>query len=254
MTDKKKNTKEKLEAQHSAEAIAERLEFGPAQHYQRDFVYGAVDGTVTTFAVVAGVAGAGLNAGIVIIMGLANLLGDGFSMAAANFLATRLDRDRILKTRAMEEMHIREVPEGEREEVRQIFAAKGFTGDLLERAVEVITSNPKLWVDTMVREEWGLSLEAPSPWRAASSTFAAFVLAGLMPLLPFLWALAAGSQGTDNFSLSAFMTGVVFFAVGAAKSRFSGERWFRSGLETFLVGGSAALLAFSVGVFLKKII
>ena len=254
MKNENRKTREKLQAEHSPAAISERLQFGPGHSYLRDFVYGAVDGTVTTFAVVSGVAGAGLNAGVVIILGLANLLGDGFSMAAGNFLATRLDRDRILKTRAMEEMHIREIPEGEREEVRQIFAAKGFTGELLERAVEIITSDPKLWVDTMVREEWGLNLEAPSPLRAAVSTFAAFILAGSVPLLPFFWNLLAGNRNQDSFLISAWMTAAVFFLVGAAKSRFSGEKWIRSAFETLLVGGSAALLAYGAGIFLSGLV
>ena len=117
----------------------------------------------------------------------------------------------------------------------------------------MITSNPKLWVDTMVHEEWGLNLEAPSPWRAAVSTFAAFVLVGLMPLLPFLWHFMSATPRADSFSMSAVMTGVVFFIVGTAKSRFSGGKWARSGFETLLVGGSAALLAFAVGVFLRRL-
>ncbi|OGW72732.1 MAG: hypothetical protein A2Y02_03130 [Omnitrophica bacterium GWA2_52_12] len=236
-----------LDHDHTTSAIAQRLAMGPKHSYLRDFVYGGVDGAVTTFAVVAGAAGAGLGAAVVLIFGAANLIGDGFSMAAGNFLATQIDRKRVLKLRSVEEAHIRDVPEGEREEVRQIFAAKGFSGEVLEKVVSVITSDPKLWVDTMLREEWGLSLETPSPLRAAGATFAAFFIAGAIPLLPFAADFIRGSALAASFYWSAGATAAVFFLLGAAKSRFTGETWFRSGFETLLVGCAAALMAYIAG-------
>ena len=128
-----------LEAEHTPTAIAERLQASTAHSYLRDFVFGAIDGTVTTFAVVAGTAGAGLPRGVAIILGIANLAADGFSMAVGNYLSTKVERQLIDKARRHEERHIAEVPEGEREEVRQIFAAKGFSGGVLEEIVRVIT-------------------------------------------------------------------------------------------------------------------
>lgn len=253
MSQNGKKRKDNLQAEHSAEAIQHRLEAGTQHSYLRDFVYGAVDGAVTTFAVVSGVAGAGLSPGIILILGLANLLGDGFSMAAGNFLATKVDRRRLLKARQTEEIHIRDIPEGEREEVRQIFKAKGFEGETLEKIVDTITSDRKLWVDTMLREEWGLSLDIPSPWRAGLTTFAAFGAAGLVPLLPFLWNFFL-SASMSAFAWSTVSTAAVFLAVGAAKSSFTGEHRFYSALETLFIGGSAACLAYLVGLFLKTLI
>ncbi|MDP2599966.1 MAG: VIT1/CCC1 transporter family protein [Deltaproteobacteria bacterium] len=243
-----------LVAAHTPEAIRRRLEARPTHSYLRDFVFGAIDGIVTTFAIVAGVAGAELSSGIVIILGMANLLGDGFSMAVGNFLATRTERQQKHKARRMEEEHIAEIPEGEKEEIRQIFLRKGFTGKDLDRAVEIITSDERLWVETMLKEELGMTLGGPSPVRAGLSTFIAFVLFGFLPLLTFIAAYFYPAGIKDPFLTGSIITGIAFFAVGALKSRFVDEKWHWSGLETLLVGGTAAALAYSAGYFLKSIL
>jgi VIT1/CCC1 family predicted Fe2+/Mn2+ transporter len=243
-----------LQRLHTPEAIHERITSSTAHSYLSDFVLGAIDGCVTTFAVVAGVAGADLpqGVGVVIVLGLANLLADGFSMAAGNFLGTKSDRQIVERTRRMEDMHIDLVPEAEREEIRQIFAEKGFGGDLLEKIVKVITRDRKRWIDTMVTEEWGLQLETPSPWKAASATFAAFVLAGAVPLLPFL--LPLSWTAASMFTASAIATAVTFFAVGVAKGYVVQRSPTWSGFETLFVGGGAAVLAYAVGYVLRALI
>lgn len=244
---------DELRAEHTIDAIRRRIESGPAHSYLRDFVYGAIDGTVTTFAVVAGVAGAGLQATIVIVLGVANLIADGFSMGVSNYLASRTERQQLERARREEERHIREIPEGEREEIRQIFAAKGFSGDDLERAVDVITSDRRLWLDTMLSEELGYSLESPDPLRAGATTFVAFLVVGFLPLATFVFDLVTPWTIASPFRWSALLTGAGFFAVGAMKSRFVDQPWSRSGLETLAIGGAAAVLAFGVGTFLKGI-
>lgn len=236
-----------MEHEHTVEAIHERLSAGPRQNYLRDWIYGGIDGSVTTFAVVSGVVGARLSPWIILVMGFANLLADGFSMAASNFLGTRAEHEDLKRLEAVEYRHVDLAPEGEREEVRQIFRNKGFAGEDLTRLVDLITSDRTRWVRTMLTEEYGLPQEVRSPWLAAITTFSAFLVCGLVPLLPYLF----GSS--DPLVLSLIMTGGVFFAIGSVKSRWSPAAWWRSGLSTLAVGAIAASLAYAVGLLLNHL-
>lgn len=189
-----------------------------------------------------------------LILGGANLIADGFSMAVSNFLGLRAERQQLERARREEERHVSLVPEGEREEIRQIFAAKGFEGADLERIVEVITADRDLWVSTMLSEELGLAGTAPHPLRAGATTFLAFVAVGSFPLAAFVVdAIAPGGLG-HAFAWSAAMTAVAFFAVGSLKARFVEQSWWRSGLETLAIGGVAALLAYAAGAFLESVV
>ena len=245
---------EDYKAHHRPHKIAERLEEGPGSIYLKDFVYGAIDGAVTTFAVVAGVAGAGLSAGIIIILGFANLLADGFSMAVSNFLGTRAENQHREKTRQHEYDEIKKFPEGETEEVRQIYARKGFEGELLEQIVEVITADDDRWVDTMIQEEHGMTLHEHDAVKAGVATFAAFFLVGLIPLLTYLLNWIVPGSIDNPFFWSCLLTAVAFFWVGAAKGKFVDQNKFTSGMETVGVGGVAAILAYGVGVLLKGLV
>lgn len=235
------------EHEHSTEAIAERIA-SVNHNYIRDFIYGGIDGSVTTFAVVSGVAGAELQWHIVLILGFANLLADGFSMAASNYLGTKAERDDYRRLEKIEYRHIEQYPEGEREEIRHVYREKGFEGEDLERAVELITSDKERWVKTMLSEEYGLPSEIRSPMRAAGFTFVSFSVCGLIPLIPYLF------RTPHDFTLSSIMTGVTFFVIGSIKSRWSTSSWYRSGFETLAVGTLAAVLAYCVGILLRGIV
>src|SRR6478752_319047 len=106
--------------------------------YIAEFVYGGIDGAITTFAVVAGATGAGLNISVVIILGVANLLADGFSMSVGNYFSTKAEQDNYDKHKAIEYWEIEHLREKEIEEIREIYAKKGFKGELLEQVVSTI--------------------------------------------------------------------------------------------------------------------
>ena len=192
--------------------------------------------------------------GVIIILGIANLVGDGFSMAASNFLGTRTEEELRQKARRIEEQHIADYPEGEREEIRQIFASKGFEAEQLEHVVDVITADPRRWVDTMLVEELGLPLEGPSATKAALMTLVAFVVVGYIPLAPFVVGFLVPESVSNPYLASTVLTGVAFFLVGMAKSWFVDESWFRAGAETLLIGSGAAGLAYVVGMWLGGIV
>jgi VIT1/CCC1 family predicted Fe2+/Mn2+ transporter len=238
----------RMEHEHSPDAIRQRLDSGPKHNYLRDWIYGGIDGAVTTLAVVTGVAGAQLSSWIILALGFANLFADGFSMAASNYLGTSSELDDWRRLQDIENRHIDLAPEGEREEVRQIFARKGFEGDELTRIVELITSDRERWVQTMLMDEYGLPHAVRSPWIAALCTFTAFVIWGLAPLVPYL------VGGEHSLTVSVVLTGIVFFVIGSVKSRWSTSSWLHSGLTTLAVGAIAASLAYFTGLVIKRLL
>lgn len=242
----------RIREEHTVEAIRRRIADGPDRSYLRDFVYGGIDGAVTTFAVVAGVVGAELAAGVVIVLGLANLVADGFSMGVSSLIGYRTEQQQRARARRLEEAHLDAYPDGEREEIRQIFAARGFEGADLERVVEVITADRERWIDTMMLLELGLPRDEGSPARSGLATFGAFLVVGAIPLFAYLLDLTP-VRVPAPFAWSVALTGLAFFGVGAFKSRFVDQRWYWSALETLLLGGIAAALAYGIGAALRGI-
>lgn len=162
------------------------------EKYLPEFIYGAIDGVVTTFAIVAGVSGAGLDPAIVLILGISNVLADGFSMASSNFLSSRAE------------------------------------------------------------EKLG-SGEGKKPFKTALVTFISFVLLGLVPLLSFVFQFLFGWFSEYQFEISIVLTSVAFIAVGYIKGRVTKQHGFRSSLETLMVGGIAASVAYVVGALLHNV-
>lgn len=245
-------TEEALAAHRKGEG--ERMIHGSAHgEHVGDFIFGGIDGVVTTFAVVAGVAGADLSAAVVLVLGLANLLADGFAMGIGNFLSIRSEHERYERERVREEWEVDNIPEAERAEIREIFAAKGFSGEALDHTVEVITADKNRWVTTMLQEEHGLSGESRSAFKGGLVTYLAFIIIGFIPLLSFVVVLFEPGIRSYAFPLSVFLTAIALFIIGALKTLVVARPLIRSGLETLFMGGLAAMVAYLVGYLLKDI-
>lgn len=242
-------TLDDLIRQHEPEAVAARLRRARSPQSVSDAVLGGIDGCITTFAIVTGSVGAGFPPHVSLILGIANLVADGLSMAVSNYESIKAHNDFIDAMWREEERHIEQVPEGEREEIRQIFAQKGFDGAALEHIVETITADRKLWIETMLAEEHGLQGPHPSPMKSGTVTFAAFLLIGVIPLLPLL--ITALSVPTQLYA-SLTLAGIVFFSIGTLKSIVFGRPALRSGFSTLLTGGSAAAVAYVIGYVLRN--
>jgi len=244
----KKNKNEELVREHFPEAIKERLNRSIKPNIVSDAVLGGIDGCVTTFAVVSGAFGAGFSSSVAIVLGFANLIADGFSMAISNYESIKAQTEFTESIRLTEQEHIEKIPAGEREEIRQIFQKKGFTGEVLEKIVDTICNDKRLWIDTMLTEEHGVQKSGLSPYKSAFTTFATFLFVGAIPLAPFL---IHGLEIRLQFILSACLAGIMFFLIGTAKSVIVAKPAFRSGIKTLLTGSAAASLAFFTGYLLK---
>jgi VIT1/CCC1 family predicted Fe2+/Mn2+ transporter len=222
--------------------------------YIAEFVYGGIDGAITTFAVVAGAEGASLGITVVIILGLANLIADGFSMSVGNFFSTKAERDSFDKHRRVEYWEIEHLRDREVQEIREIYEAKGFKGELLEQVVEVITSDKDVWVDTMMKEELEMVKSDKSPYKTAGVTFGSFVLVGSVPLLSYFFAERGPGIQSELFLYSCVLTAVALAIVGSLKSIVNEKNVIIGIGETLFLGGLAALLAYYVGDVLQKML
>lgn len=246
----KQNYQEQLEQEHLPQAIAERLKQPPKRQNISDAILGGIDGCVTTFAIVSGAIGAGFSASVALILGFANLFADGFSMAISNYEANKAQQEFADNIRKTEAEHIKHVPDGEREEIRQIFQQKGFEGETLEKIVHTITQNKTLWIETMLTEEHGIQVQPPSALKAALTTFIAFLVVGAIPLIPFLVSFLTVNQ---QFMISTVLAAIMFFSIGMLKSLVFAKPMLYSGFSTLLTGGTAASLAFLTGYILREV-
>jgi VIT1/CCC1 family predicted Fe2+/Mn2+ transporter len=227
---------------------------GAGSLYLGEMVLGGLDGIVTTFAVVSGVAGADLGASVLLILGMANLLADGFSMAVGSFLSMKSEKEYYDKEKSRERWEVENFPDGEKRELLEIYRKRGYSAADSKRLVEIKSRDPKRWVDTMMVEELGMLPDERTPLRSALAIFAAFVSAGSIPLLVYLLGLVVPIAPAAAFAVSLAMSGVALFVLGAAKVVVTHRNPLRSGLEMLVVGGLAAGVAYLVGILLKGIV
>ena len=224
------------------------------KEYIAEFVYGGIDGTITTFAVVAGAAGAELALPIVLILGFANLIADGFAMSVGSYFYAKAEHESYEKHRAIEYWEIENLREKEVEEIHEIYETKGFTGDLLKQVVDVITSDDEVWVDTMMKEELEMMKDDRPAWKRGLVTFMAFNLIGFIPLAAYVLAGFIDSSASDLFVVSSISTAVALALIGALKGLVTEQSRIKGIIETVFLGGIAATIAFFVGDILEKLL
>ncbi len=209
----------------------------------RDVMLGLNDGLVAAFAVTSGVAGAFTTANIVVMAGLAEMLGGAVSMGLAAFASARAHLEFYRSEEQRERDEIRMWPDHERDEIRNIYRDKGFSGPLLDQIVSHIIADPARWRSVMMREELGFGAEVMEPpLRSALTVGGAYLLGAAVPLLPYLYV-----PQPLGVLISALATIVALFAVGAAKTVLTARSWWRSGLESMAIGVVAAAVTYSVG-------
>jgi len=239
-------------AVHRPDVIAQAVEphGGTSHQYIGDTVYGGLDGIVTTFAIVSGVAGANLGADVILILGLANLFADGMSMAAGSYLSTKSEREYYDRERERESWEIDHFPEGEQAEVVAIYEAKGYSPEDAERLVRIQSQNKETWLDTMMVQELGLLPDERKPLISAVATLGAFLVAGAVPLLVYVLGLFTPIDAGVSFPVSMVLSAVALFMLGASKVLITERSWLKSGLEMLIVGSVAAGVAYLVGYLL----
>lgn len=242
-----------MAARHNEDKIHGKGKMSRFQEYIGEFVYGGIDGSVTTFAVVAGATGGGLDSSVVIILGFANLIADGFSMSVGSYLSTKSEKDNYEKHKANEYWEIEHLREHEIEEIRDIYIKYGFKGKLLDDIVVHIIADKDRWVEIMMKEELEMQAETKTPLGMGAATFAAFLAMSIIPLLIYLYDYLVGTE-FDLFITSSILTAFVFFGIGYLKSYVTGSSRIRGVIETLLLGGAAAVLSFYIGAWLQSII
>lgn len=211
----------------------------------REIVFGFNDGSVSTLALLAGVTGGALAHGQILVAGFSGVIAGAISMAIGAYISSKSEIEHHQSEIERERREIEEVPEVEREEIRQVYMKKAaFTEGELSIIVNRITSDRKAWLDSMMKEELGLFKERfESPVKVGLIMLVAFVAGGLVPILSFVLLLASQS----SLIAASITTFVSLFLVGVWKATFTDKHWLPSGLEMVFVGMLAAVIPYLIG-------
>lgn len=216
----------------------------------RDIVFGANDGLIAAFAVVSGVNAAVQTNKIVFIAGIAEMIGGTISMGLGAWLAAKSEHEYIESERDRELYEIDNLPDRERQEIRDIYSAKGFEGPQLEEIVKTICSDKQRWLDIMMKEELNLNVNQPkTPLKSALATGTAYAIGAAMPTFPY-----AFIPISHAFMVSIILTILTLFFVGAGKTYVTGRNWLKSGMEAVLVGVLAGSATYLIGKLVGNLI
>lgn len=222
--------------------------------YLSDVVLASIDGVVTTFAIVSGVAGADLSPKVLLILGSANLLAAGFSMTIGNYLGSESKMIYLQKERSRETWEVQHLPEEEEKEIYHILNEKGVSNEDLKTMMEILKRHPPLWVDFMMAEELSLIQDRGNPQHHALATFIAFTAAGSIPLIAPI--LGYFFDGIREYSLliSTILTFIALLSVSILQAKVTLEKWYASAIKIVFLGGVAAGVAYATGWLLNHLI
>ena len=207
---------------------------------------------VNVLGIILGLAIASGDLRIILVGGLAATFAESVSMAAVAYTSTRAQQSFYESELAREKREIKEIPEEEREEVREIYRQKGFSGKLLEDVVEKITSNEKVWRDEMMKFELGLQpVETKNAFRSSAIVGVAAFVGSLIPLAPFLFLNILQLQINQAIGIALVMSAVTLFIVGAYKAKATVGDWKSSGAEIAVIGMVAAFIGYAIGLLFK---
>jgi predicted membrane protein (TIGR00267 family) len=217
------------------------------RHHQtnwlRDVILGGQDGLVNILGIILGVIAGGGSESVLLAAGFAAAFTESISMGAVGYTSAVSERDYYQAEQAREAAEIDATPEAERQEIRDIYAAKGFAGELLERVVETITANRQSWLSTMMDEELHLQpVQTPDIFRSAIVITIATLIGHMIPLLPFVWL-----SRTTALILSIVLSALVLFGVGVYSSVTLVGDWRKNGLKMVAIGLGAAAVGFLIG-------
>jgi VIT1/CCC1 family predicted Fe2+/Mn2+ transporter len=240
---------------HDQKYISAKEEHQQARgQYLKSLVYGGLDGIITTFAVVAGVTGASLSPVVILILGFANLIADGLSMAVGDYLSTMAENEYNQTERKREEWEVDHYPEGEKKEMIQLYRDKGMDPKDAVTITDILSKKKKAWVSVMMVEELGIVESEESPLRNALVTFFSFIAFGFIPLIAYVLSNFLSSIRSITFLIACILTGLTLFTLGAIKVKFTERNWFLSGLEMLFVGGIAASAAYGIGALVAMLV
>lgn len=210
----------------------------------RASIFGISDGLVSNTSLVMGFAGASASAGFVLLAGLSGLMAGAFSMAVGEYVSMRAQREMFERQIELERAELEAVPEEEAKELSLIYQAKGLPKDEADQVAARLMQDPEIALDTLVREELGLApSELGSPWGASGGSFVAFAFGAMVPVVPFFF----GSAATGVIALSAALSGLALFGVGAGVSLLTGRSALYSGARQVALGAAAAAVTFAIG-------
>lgn len=218
-------------------------------------VYGGLDGIITTFATVTSVAGSGLPHAVILIIGLAHLVADGLSMGLGDMLSSQAEADLVNHERKREVWEFENYPEGEIEEMVELYEKKGIASDDAKLVVNTLAKYKEAFIDIMMVEELNLMPvdEDDSPLMGGVVTFVSFMIFGIVPLLSYLVNLIPGLNMSPDTALyaSCVLTVITLFMLGAVKGSFVGQKWWQSGISMAVNGSIAASCGWVIGYLLQ---